>query len=142
MHTQSDALAHITEAIEATGMVENASAEYDLDGIADELHTAAGGWDLTDLDTGVFWWVVQRHARTIEDDTPSSTEIPADTDELLNTLTEAGQTVAQARENLRAAESVRDELLAHAAHTSTLPQSKLAQLAGLTRGRVSQIINS
>lgn len=141
MHTKSDALAHITEAIEATGVVENASAEYDLDGIADELHTAAGGWDLTDLDTGVFWWVVQRYTRTTEDDTPAPTEIPAGTDELINALTEAGQKVAQARENLQAAESARNELLTRAAHTGTLNQSKLAQLAGLTRGRVSQILS-
>ena len=37
MHTQSDAVAHITEAIEATGVVEDAAAEYDLDAIADVL---------------------------------------------------------------------------------------------------------
>lgn len=141
MHTQSDAVAHITEAIEATGVVQDAATEYDLDSIADELYTAAGGWDLTDLDTGIFWWCVQRHARDTEDDTPAPTEISADTDELLNALTEAGEKVAQAREDLRAAESARDELLIRAAHTGTLSQSRLAQLAGVTRGRAHQIIN-
>ena len=58
MHTKSDALAHITEAIQATGVVEDAAAEYDLDSIANEAYKAAGGtWDLTNLDTGTFWWM-------------------------------------------------------------------------------------
>ena len=85
MHTQSDAIAHITEAIEATGVVPNASAEHDL--------------------------------------------------------AYAAERVAQAREDLRAAEAARDELLTRAAHTGVATQSRLAQIAGLTRGRVHQIIN-
>ena len=144
MHTKSDALAYITEAIEATGVVEDAAAEYDLDGIADDLHTAAGGWDittLTDLDTVVFWWVVQRHARATDDDTPAPAEIPADTDGLLRALADAGEKVSQARGGLRAAEAERDALLIHAAHTGVLNQSQLAELAGVTRGRAHQIIN-
>lgn len=141
MHTQSDALAYITEAIEATGVVKDAAAEYDLDGLADKLYAAAGGWDLTDLDTGIFWWVVQRHTRDAEAASTAPAEIPAGTDELIRALTEAGQSVAQARKNLRAAESVRDELLIRAAHTETLNQSRLAELAGITRARAHQIIN-
>ena len=74
MRTHEDALAHITEAIEATGVVEDATAEYDLDAIADDLYSAAGGtWQIDDLDTGVFWWVVQRHAR---DDDEATTPAP------------------------------------------------------------------
>ena len=85
MHTQSDAIAHITEATEATGVVPNASAEHDL--------------------------------------------------------AYAAERVAQAREDLRAAEAARDELLTRAAHTGTFTQSRLAQIAGITRGRVSQILS-
>lgn len=85
MHTQSDAIAHMTEATEATGAVPNASAEHDLAYAAEQVTTT--------------------------------------------------------REALRAAEAERDELLTRAAHTGTFTQSRLAQLAGLTRARVHQIIN-
>ena len=85
MHTQSDAIAHMTEATEATGVIPNASAEHDL--------------------------------------------------------AYAAEQVTQAREDLRAAEAARDELLTRAAHTGVATQSRLAQLAGLTRARVHQIIN-
>lgn len=85
MHTHETALAHIAGAIEATGVIPDASAEHDL--------------------------------------------------------AYAAERVAQAREDLRAAEAARDELLTRAAHTGTLTQSRLAQLAGVTRARVSQIIN-
>lgn len=140
MHTQSDALAHITEAIEATGVIPDASAEYDLDGIADELHTAAGGWDLTDLDTETFWAAIQRHELDDgQDEAPA--EVSADTDIILNDLAYAAERVAQAREDVRAAEAARDALLIRAAHTGALNQSRLAQLAGVTRGRAHQIIN-
>ena len=131
MHTHETALAHITEAIEATWVIPDASAEYDLDAIADELHTAAGGWDLTGLDTETVWTAIQRHA--LHDS--------QDTDSILTDLAYAAEQVTNAREALRAAEAARDELLTHAAHTGVATQSRLAQLAGLTRGRVSQIIN-
>lgn len=85
MHTQSDAIAHMTEATEATGVIPNASAEHDL--------------------------------------------------------AYAAEQVAQAREDLRAAEAARDELLTRAARTGTFTQSRLARAAGLTRGRVSQILS-
>ena len=140
MHTKSDALAYITEAIEATGVIPNAATEYDLDGIADELHTAAGGWDLTDLDTETFWAAIQRYElHDGQDEAPA--EVSADTDIILNDLAYAAERVAQAREDVRAAEAARDELLIRAAHTGTLTQSRLARAAGLTRGRVSQVLS-
>lgn len=131
MHTKSDALAHITEAIEATGVVENASAEYDLDAIADELHTAAGGWNLVGLDTETIWTAIQRHE--LHDS--------QDTDSILIDLAYAAEQVTTTREALRAAEAARDALLTRATHTGAATQSELAQLAGVTRGRVHQIIN-
>ena len=39
------------------------------------------------------------------------------------------------------AEAARDALLTRAAHTGAATQSELAQLAGVTRGRVNQIIH-
>lgn len=145
MHTQSDAVAHITEAIEATGVVEDAAAEYDLDGIADEAYKAAGyTWDLTDLDTGKFWWIVQRHALNDEESVAAPTEpdspSPA-SDEIANTLAEAAAQVADARDSLKAAESARDELLARAHRTGAYKITELADMAGLTRARVSQILS-
>lgn len=140
MHTQSDALAHITEAIEATGVIPDASAEYALDAIADELHTAAGGWDLTDLDTGIFWAAIQRHALHDGQD-KAPVEVSADTDMILNDLAYAAERVTQAREDLRAAEAARDALITRAAHTGAATQSELAQLTGVTRARVNQIIH-
>lgn len=140
MHTQSDALAHITEAIEATGVIPDAAADYDLDAIANELHTAAGGWDLTDLDAEILWWVVQRHALHDGQD-KAPVEVSADTDMILNDLEYAAEQVTQAREDIRAAEAARDALLTRAAHTGAATQSELAQLAGVTRARVNQIIN-
>jgi len=143
MHTQSDAIAHITEAIEATGVIPDASAEYDIDAIADELHTATGGWDLTDLDAEILWWVVQRHARHALHDgqDKAPVEVSADTDTILNDLEYAAEQVTQAREDIRAAEAARDTLLTRAAHTGAATQSELAQLAGVTRARVNQIIH-
>lgn len=142
MHTQPDAVAHITEAIEATGVVQDAAAEYDLDAIADELYTAAGGWNIDDLDTGIFWAAVQRHTLDNDQDAPAAPAgMSADTDMILNGLAYAAERVAAAREDVRAAESARDELLIRAARTGTLNQSRLAQLAGVTRGRAHQIIH-
>lgn len=131
MHTHETALAYITEAIEATGVIPDAAADYDLDAIADELHTATGGWDLTNLDTETFWAAIQRHAL----------HAGQDTDDILTDLAYAAEQVTTAREALRAAEAARDELLTRAAHTGTLTQSRLARAAGLTRARVHQIIN-
>ena len=143
MRTHEDALAHITEAIEATGVVENAAAEYDLDAIADDLYSAAGGtWQIDDLDTGIFWWVVQRHAR--DDDkttTPAPQDVSAGTDEILSALTDAGERVSQVREDLRAAEAERDALVVRAARTGAATQAQIARLAGVTRARAGQIIN-
>lgn len=143
MHTKSDTIAHITEAIQATGVIPDASAEYDIDAIADELHTAARGWDLADLDTWVFWSAIQRHSRHALHDgqNKASVEVSADTDIILNDLAYAAERVTQAREDTRAAESARDALLTRAAHTGAATQSELAQLAGVTRARVNQIIN-
>lgn len=142
MHTKSDALAHITEAIEATGVVEDAATEYDLHAIADELYTAASGWNIDDLDTGIFWAAVERHTLDGDQDkAPAPAEVSADTDMILNDLAYAAERVAQAREDLRAAEAARDEILIRAARTSTLTQSQLARSAVLTRGRVSQILS-
>ena len=140
MHTQSDAIAHITEAIEATGVIPDAAADYDLDAIANELHTAAGGWDLTDLDTWVLWAAIQRHALHDGQD-KAPVEVSADTDIILNDLAYAAEQITQAREDIRAAEAARDALLTRAAHTGAATQSELAQLAGVTRARVNQIIN-
>ena len=140
MHTQSDALAHITEAIEATRVIPDASAEYDLDAIADELHTAARGWDLTDLDTGIFWAAIQRHALH-DSQNKAPVEVSEDTDMILNDLEYAAEQVTQAREDMRAAEAARDALITRAAHTGAATQSELAQLAGVTRARVNQIIH-
>ena len=140
MHTHETALAYITEAIEGTGVIPDASAEYDLDAITDELHTAAGGWDLTDLDTETFWAAIQRH-ELHDRQGEAPVEVSARTDIILNNLAFASEQVAQAREDLRVAEAARDELLTRAAHTGVATQSRLAQLAGLTRARVHQIIN-
>lgn len=142
MHNQSDALAHITEAIEATGVVQDAATEYDLHAIADELYTAAGGWNLDDLDTGIFWAAAERHTLDGDQDkAPAPAEISADTDTILNDLAYAAERVAAAREDVRAAETARDELLIRAARTGVTSQSQLAQLAGVTRGRAHQIIH-
>lgn len=142
MHTHEAALAYITEAIEATGVVTDAAAEYDLDGIADELYTAASGWNIDDLDTGIFWAAVERHTLDgDQDEAPVPAEVSADTDMILNELAYAAERVAAAREDVRAAEAARDELLIRAARTGVATQSRLAQLAGLTRARVHQIIN-
>lgn len=142
MHTKSDALAHITEAIQATGVVPGAAAEYDLDAIADELHTAAGGWNFNDLDTGIFWAAVERHTLDGDQDkAPAPADVSADTDMILSDLAYAAEQVTQAREDVRAAEAARDALLTRAAHTGAATQSELAQLAGVTRARVHQIIN-
>lgn len=131
MHTHQDAIAHITEAIEATGVVQDAAAEYDLDGIADKLYTAAGGtWDLDGLDTGIFWWVVHRHAR---DEKPR--------DEVSSSLAQAAEKVANARQSLKAAEAARDLLLTCTYHTGTYTITELARMSGLTRARVSQILS-
>lgn len=140
MHTKTDAIAHITEAIEATGVIPDAAADYDLDAIADELHTATGGWDLTDLDTEIFWAAIQHHAlHDGQDKAPA--EVSEDTDIILNYLEYAAEQVTQAREDIRVAEAARDALLTHAAHTGAATQSELAQLAGVTRARVNQIIH-
>lgn len=142
MHTQPDAVAHITEAIEATGVVQDAAAEYDLDAIADELYTAAGGWNIDDLDTGIFWAAVQRHTLDNDQDAPAAPAgMSADTDMILNGLAYAAERVAAAREDVRAAESARDELLTRAHHTGAYTITELAGITGLTRGRVSQILS-
>ena len=145
MHTQSDALAHITEAIQATGVVEDAAAEYDLDSIANEAYKAAGyTWDLTDLDTGKFWWIVQRHALNNEEPAmpPAEPDTPTPaSDEIANTLADAAARVTDARDSLKAAESARDELLTRAHHTGAYTITELAGITGLTRGRVSQILS-
>ena len=145
MHTQSDALAHITEAIQATGVIPDAAAEYDLDSIAYDLHTAAGEtWDLENLDTGIFWWIVQRHALTTEEPPVApaepNTPTPA-SDEIANTLADAAAQVADTRGALKAAEATRDQLLARAHRTGAYTITDLAGIAGLTRGRVSQILS-
>ena len=37
--------------------------EFDIDAIADAAYDAAGGtWDITNLDTAIFWGLVQEHA--------------------------------------------------------------------------------
>ena len=131
MHTHETALAYITEAIEATGVIPDAAAEYDLDAITDELHTAAGGWNLVGLDTETVWTAIQRHA--LHDS--------QDTDSILTDLAYAAEQVTTTREALRAAEAARDELLTRAAHAGIASQSRLAQIAGITRGRANQIIN-
>ena len=145
MHTNQDALAHITEAIEATGVIEEAAAEYDLDGIADELYTAAGDtWNIEDLDTGVFWWVVQRHARDEEPDEPApeAPEGPSPaTDEVASSLAQAAEQVANARESLKAAEADRDQLLARTHRTGAYTKADLARITRLTRARVTQILS-
>lgn len=145
MHTKTDALAHITEAIEATGVVEDAATEYNLDGIADEAYKAAGEtWDLTDLDTGQFWWIVQRHALDVDtaETVPAHPEAPSPaSDEIASALAGAGAHVASTREDLKAAESARDQLLKRAHRTGAYKITELADMAGLTRGRVSQILS-
>ena len=35
---------------------------YDVEAIADELHTAAGSWDMRRVESGRFWAAVRRHA--------------------------------------------------------------------------------
>lgn len=145
MHTHETALTHITEAIQATGVVPGAAAEYDLDSIADELYAAAGStWNLEDLDTGIFWWVVQRHARDEEpaETTADAPEAPSQgTDEIASALADAADKVGNARESLKAAESARDQLLARTHRTGAYTITELARMSGLTRGRVSQIIS-
>lgn len=145
MHTKSDALAHITEAIQATGVVEDAAAEYDLDSIANEAYKAAGDtWDLTNLDTSTFWWIVQRHALTTEEPAVATAEPDTPTpasDEIANTLADAAARVTDTRGALKAAEAARDELLTRAHHTGAYTITELAGITGLTRGRVSQILS-
>ena len=145
MHTQSDAVAHITEAIEATGVVEDAAAEYDLDAIAQALYIAAGrSWDITDVDASVFWWCVQRHALNDaeRDAAPEHPEDGSDaTDQTASALAEAAERVAAARQALKAAESERDQLLIRTHRTGAYKVTELADMAGLTRARVSQIVS-
>lgn len=38
-------------------------SDFDLGAIADELHAAAGSWDIQDLEPPVFWQAVEKHAR-------------------------------------------------------------------------------
>lgn len=49
-----------------TDCIENGDAtatEFDLDAIATDLYTAAGGtWNITDVDQAIFWGTVQEHA--------------------------------------------------------------------------------
>lgn len=145
MHTKTDALAHITEAIEATGVVEDAAAEYNLDGIADEAYKAAGGtWNLQDLDTSKFWWIVQRQALNDEDReaAPTEPETPSPaSDEIANALAAAAERVTDARDSLKAAETARDQLLRRTHRTGAYKITELAGMAGLTRARVSQILS-
>lgn len=144
MHTHSSAIDHITEAIEATGVVEDAAAEFDLAGIADEAYKAAGEtWDLTDLDTGTFWWIVQRHALNDEerDATPAEPDAPSPaSDEIASALADAAEQVTAARAALKTAETARDQLLIRTARTGAYTQAELARMAGITRGRVGQIL--
>lgn len=144
MHTKTDALAHITEAIEATGVVEDAAAEYDLDGIADDAYKASGdAWDLTNLDTGTFWWIVQRHALNVEErDAAPEPDAPSPaSDEIANALAAAAERVTDARDSLKAAETARDQMLRRTHRTGAYKITELADMAGLTRGRVSQIVS-
>ncbi|MGQ7788909.1 hypothetical protein [Nesterenkonia sp. K-15-9-6] len=66
MHaTRADVITHITQAIEAAGSpVDDAAAEYDLDGIADatfEYSAELQGFVQT-VDTEGFWAAVEAHA--------------------------------------------------------------------------------
>lgn len=59
--TRTEAIASITDTIEAGGAVTDASAEYDLDAIADELVTLHFS---IDADEDTFWATVEAHELT------------------------------------------------------------------------------
>lgn len=58
--TRTDAIDHIVTAIEATGEVADAHAEFDIDAIADRVIGAYPGYTIADAD---FWAAVQDNAK-------------------------------------------------------------------------------
>lgn len=142
MHTRSDAIDHITTSIKATGVVPDAAAESARDGIADALYTACGDtWAVEGAYSSLFWWLVESHARSgaVAETAP---EAPAAaTDALASALIEAVERVERVREDLRAAESARDELLTCTHRAGAYSITELGRLAGLSRGRVSQVLS-
>lgn len=60
---RATATEYITTAI-AGPSGETDPAEFDIDAITDAAYDAAGGtWDVSELDTEIFWGIVQEHAR-------------------------------------------------------------------------------
>lgn len=64
-HSIQDAVAYVTTAIEGGGGVDDAAAEYDLDGLVLELSNLVGSYDFTTLDTTTFWDYVADFQRDV-----------------------------------------------------------------------------
>lgn len=142
MYTRKDAEAYITEAIE-NGDVNDAAAEYDIDGIVDSLYTNIGNWDITNVHPEIFWAAVERHA--INSQTPyvapgEPAPITGQTAQIADDLIRAGKDAREAREASAEKASERDALIIRAYRTGAFTQTRLAEMAGVNQQRVSQLL--
>lgn len=145
--TRQDAEGFICEAIEAGDSIEDARENFDVEAIADDLHARIDSWDIENIDEIIFWATVEQHAYSAQGAHESLT-VPAPdevtpsqhTDELLSELVEQAQAVAHARESLAAEEAARDRMIVDAYRTGSITVRALASLAGVSHGRVSQVV--
>lgn len=63
MQTKEDAIQFVTTAIEGHGTEVASTQDYDLEAIVIELRDVAGSWDLSLVEHGKFWEVVEQHKR-------------------------------------------------------------------------------
>ena len=60
MHTDKTAREFVTSAIEASGAAK--ADEYNLDALMDALYEIAGSWDMTSVETELFWETIKEHS--------------------------------------------------------------------------------
>lgn len=63
--TRDEAINYVIASIEATGVVQDATAEYDIDAIADAVIGDYPDYEIAEDGEGVqeFWAIVEAHAR-------------------------------------------------------------------------------